>query len=97
MPRNHHGDIHSVLTSHLQVRGHDWVTAKELAMEVGYPWRVVARAMVRLASHTGVEQERREWISSRYRTRRCWVYRVLVTKQQDYPSWLMPKLPEGLM
>lgn len=94
MARNDHGDIHSVLTGHLEVRGHDWVTAKELALEVGYPWRVVARAMARLASHTSIEQQCHEWISTRFRTRRCFVYRKLVTSHVAYPSWLAPQLPK---
>jgi len=88
-------DIHSVLTEHLGVRGHDWATAKELALEVGYPWRVVARAMVRLAHATTVEQKQTEWISARYRTRRCFVYRKLVTAQVGYPAWLMPQTPRS--
>lgn len=94
MARNDHGDIHSVLTDHLEIRGHDWVTAKELALEVGYPWRVVARAMVRLASCTSIEQQCQEWISNRFRTRRCYVYRKLVTSHVAYPAWLMPQLPK---
>ncbi len=92
---NHPYDIHNVLTEHLSVRGHDWVTARELAMEVGYPWRVVARAMQRLAIRTAVEQQRREWISNRCRVRKCYVYRVLVTAQVEYPSWLMPQQPRN--
>jgi len=84
-------EVHDVLTEHLSSRGHDWVTAKELSAEIGFPWRVVARAMVKLTRCAEVEQQVMEWISSRYRTRRCFRYRKMITSNSAYPAWLMPQ------
>jgi hypothetical protein len=47
---------HEVL-AHLNSRGHAWATAKELALELGYPWRSVAEALRRLTCVGQVEQD----------------------------------------
>lgn len=86
-------EIAEVILNHLTARGGTWVTAMELALEVGYPWRVVARTLMRLASDIHIEQARHEWRSNRQRTRRCFVYRKIVTAHSDFPSWLLPQKP----
>jgi len=85
-------DLERAMRDHLQGRGRDWATAKELAMEVGYPWRAVARLMMRLADDRLVEQGHHEWISARQRTRRCFIYRHVVTAHAEFPHWLMSQV-----
>lgn len=86
-------EIGDVILAHLGARGGTWATARELATEVGYPWRVVARALMRLAGDTHIEQAQHEWRSNRQRTRRCFIYRQVTTAHVEFPSWLMPQKP----
>lgn len=86
-------EIDSVILTHLSARGGSWATARELATEVGYPWRVVARALMRLAGDSNIEQARHEWRSTRQRTRLCFIYRQVITGHQAFPAWLMPQKP----
>lgn len=84
-------EIERVMVEHLCTRGTDWATATELALEVGYPWRAVARALMRLAGDGLIEQQAHEWQSNRQRMRQCFVYRHIVTAHAEFPSWLMPR------
>lgn len=83
-------EIDDLMLQHLQDRAGAWATARELAMEVGHPWRVVARSLMRLAGDTHIEQVKHEWRSTRQRTRDCYIYRHVTTSHAGYPAWLMP-------
>lgn len=85
--------IETVVLDHIGGRGRDWATAKELALELGYPWRVVARTLTRLAIAKHIEQQNYEWRSKRQRLRTRYVYRMVVTVHVEYPAWLMPSRP----
>lgn len=61
-------------------------------MEVGYPWRVVAHSLLRLAGRQELEGRETEWVSGRYRVRTCQIYRFFGC-QATYPAWLMPVAP----
>lgn len=76
---------------HIKERGIDWATAKELAMEVGYPWRAVARTLIYMARRNDIEQDFIEWRSSRHRMRRCYVYRSVLSSHATFPTWMMPQ------
>lgn len=91
MERSQQRDIDSLMLEHLKVRGGAWVTAREVAMEVGYPWRVVARTLMRLAHNTHIEQARHELRSRKHRTRDCYIYRQVTTAHAEFPAWLMPR------
>ena len=83
-----------MMIEHLQSRAGAWATANEIAMEVGHPWRVVARSLMRVQmKHPKIEQKQFLWKSTRHRTRDCNQYRLVDTNQPEYPTWLMPRLP----
>lgn len=67
----------------------EWVSATQLAERVGWPWRVVARALQRLMWRSLLETKVREWKSRRYRTRRTTLYRRR-KPSAVVPSWLSP-------
>lgn len=67
----------------------EWVSAMELAERVGWPWRVVARALQRLMWRSLLSSMTREWKSRRYRTRRTTLYRRQMPSAV-VPSWLSP-------
>lgn len=69
-------------------RGPGWVTSREVACEIGYPWRVIARAMIKM---TEIEKQKISWISSRQRERKCLAYRMFHGPKVEYPEWLVPK------
>lgn len=71
---------------HLKHRGTGWVTSREVACEIGQPWRAVARAMLRMAD---LEKTERRWISNRYRVRVCTAFRYVPPPAATYPSWLL--------
>lgn len=85
-------ELDDIVLAHMRVRGPGWVTAREVAVEVGYPWRVVAHSLLRLASGTEIEGRETEWVSHRHRVRTCQIYRFFGC-QATYPSWLMPVAP----
>ena len=89
-------ELEAIILSHMIDRGPGWVTSREVATEIGFPWRVVARAMLCM-----VELERTEthWVSARCRKRRCNTFRFIAAPTATYPSWLMPQahhVPEGI-
>lgn len=78
--------------AHMARRGAGWVTAREVAIEIGQPWRVVAHSLLRLASAMEIEGRETEWVSTRHRTRRCQIYRFFGCTA-SFPAWLMPVAP----
>lgn len=76
----------------MRQRGSDWVTSREIACEVGYPYQGVARALLRLAACKTLDAQETAWVSSRFRVRRCHVFRLVEVKA-EYPTWLMPPAP----
>jgi hypothetical protein len=87
----HKNVIEQVIIDHVSVHGADWVTAKEIAMEIGYPWRAVARTLIYMARKHAIEQDYIEWRSSKHRMRRCAIYRYIAINT-DFPAWMMPRL-----
>ena len=91
-------ELENVLIKHLRTRTSSlsldigWATAKEIAIEVGYPLNKVSKALVSLANANMIEARETDWISSRYRTRSCNVYRMIALTAV-YPAWLMPQAP----
>lgn len=85
-------DLEKTILDHLGTRGGGWVTSRELACEIGFPWRAVARALIRLAERQVLESITTTWVSNRSRVRDCLAYRrVAITA--EFPAWLMPKAP----
>lgn len=84
-------DLCEMLISHLSNRGPGWATAREIAAEIGFPWRKVARTMIKMPQ---VEKQAWTWASSRGRTRDCLIYRHVPAPTAIYPAWLMPQAPE---
>ena len=72
-----------------KIKRGEWVSAMQLADRVGWPWRVVARALQRLMWRSLLETKTVEWKSRRYRTRRTTLYRRRVPSVV-VPSWLSP-------
>ena len=85
-------ELDQTVLAHMMRRGSGWVTAMEVAMEVGHPWRAVAHSLIRLASGNEIEGRETEWVSSRHRVRSCQIYRFFGCNAQ-YPAWLMPVAP----
>lgn len=83
--------LEAVILEHFAVRQGGWVTARSLACEIGYPWRAVARALIRLAERTDLESQEIEWVSQRCRVRKCFAFRRLAAHVADFPSWLVPR------
>ena len=81
-------ELERVIIAHMKQRGPGWVTSREVACEIGYPWRVIARAMIKIAD---IEKQKITWISSRQRERRCLAYRLFHGPVADYPEWLIPR------
>lgn len=79
--------IEDDLLAHLSARGTGWATSQEIACEVGYPWRSVARVLLRMPE---VERQVTTWVSSRYRVRDCYVFRYIPPPTATYPSWMLP-------
>lgn len=73
--------------SQLQRRGPGWVTARELACELGCSWQPVARLLSTMA---GVERRTVYWVGARFRPRDRMEYRLLEAPCVAYPAWLMP-------
>ncbi len=81
-------ELEIVIMRHMKQRGPGWVTSREVACELGYPWRVIARAMIKMVE---IEKQPMTWTSNRCRERKCLSYRVFHGPQADYPEWLIPK------
>lgn len=75
----------------LRKQGDGWVTARELACEIGHPWRSVSRVLIRLAERLDLEVTEITWVSKRQRVRDCFAYRLVSVSPEVYPAWLMPK------
>lgn len=73
-----------------KVRRGEWVSALEMAGRLGWPWRVVARAMQRMGARGELEAKIEEWKSKRSRVRRTTKYRKPVASTAP-PSWLAPR------
>ena len=84
------GAIESIIVAHLSARGPAWATSREIAVEIGYPWRSVARIMMRMPE---IEKETEVWVSARFRPRTRTIYRYMDTPKAIYPTWLMPAPP----
>ena len=84
-------DLPVAIIAHMVARGPGWVTSREIACEIGFPWRKVARALLKM-----VEVEKREfnWVSNRFRTRTCWIFRHVSAPTAIYPEWMMPRANE---
>lgn len=90
-------EVDQTVIDHLRVRGTSWVTAKEIAMELGEPWKRVAAALARLSRSGVVEVDTEEWVSSRFRVRKRAIYRFWTTPSGNlYPTWLMPRAEDLL-
>jgi hypothetical protein len=83
-----------VVLLHLDARGHGWVTAAELAMELGYPWRSVVGALMRLIHSGQVEQCSHHLKDARQYMRRCVVYRQVVTVQAEFIDQQIQQQPQ---
>ncbi len=71
-----------------------WVCAKAIAARMGWPWRIVARALRRLAERQEVEARREEVPLPKSRVEARWVYhRTREISLAEYPHWLCPKVP----
>lgn len=79
-----------VILNQFESRQGGWVTSRMMAAEIGYPWRAVARALLRLSDRQDIEAQVCEWTSSRSRIRKrhLFIRRAICS---DYPDWLMPK------
>lgn len=84
-PKDDEVVIEAVIMAHLAVRGPGWATSREVAAEIGFPWRMVARAMLRMPE---IEKQEMTWISSRSRTRICTIYRYVSPPVVAYPAWM---------
>ena len=84
-------DIQSVILCHMIERGPSWATSREIACEMGFPWRKVARALLKMAE---VEKREWNWVSNKFRTRTCWIYRHVSAPTAIYPEWMMPRAQE---
>lgn len=85
-----HEQLEQQVLDQMRQRGSGWVTSRELACEIGYPYPGVARALLRLAECKTVDIHATTWTSNKSRIRRCNVYRLVEIKA-TYPSWLMPQ------
>jgi len=73
-----------------------WLCAIELARQVAWPWRSVARALLRLAAEGRVRQAARVWVSTAHRRRVTRIYRLAEDSRlawECWPSWAMPHVP----
>lgn len=82
--------LEQVILCHLSSRGPSWATAREIATEIGHPWRSVSRIMMRMPE---IEKQSQVWISARYRPRTRTIYRFMNTPAATYPTWLLPAPP----
>lgn len=82
--------LESVIILHLASRGPSWATAREIAVEIGHPWRSVSRIMMRMPE---IEKQTETWVSARFRPRTRTIYRYMNTPKATYPIWLMPAPP----
>lgn len=81
-----HQKLEETILAHLRQRGASWVTSRELACEIGQPWRAVSRAMLRMPD---LEKTEHRWICNRYRVRVCTAFRYVAPPTATYPSWLL--------
>ena len=79
--------LRDAVLAQLRQRGPGWVTARELACEIGCAWQPVARLLSTLAE---VERRTVYWVSSRHRPRDRMEYRLLADSFPAFPAWLMP-------
>jgi len=77
------------ILEHLRTRGSGWVTAREVACELGLPRQSAAAVLQGLARRGDLEQTTVSWISNRFRVRSCFAYRCRYVTA-SYPEWLMP-------
>lgn len=70
------------------VRGGDWISAIRLADDLGYPWRIVARALGRLHGSGDVEVREKVWRATKSRPRTTLEYRATPYAGAEFPSWL---------
>ena len=69
-----------------------WTCAKAIAARMGWPWRIVARALRRIA-RTGEVEARVEEVRCKKSLEQRWIYKRTIDNLADYPNWLMPKVP----
>ena len=79
--------LRDAVLAQLRQRGPGWVTARELACEIGCAWQPVARLLSTLAE---VERRTVYWVSSRHRPRDRMEYRLPAESFPTFPAWLMP-------
>lgn len=73
----------------------DWVSAIGLAHRVGWPWRIVARALGRMSRNGAIETRVREWRSAKSRIRVTVEYRARrKLAASSMPAWLSPPVPK---
>ncbi len=92
-------DIEIAIMEHMKNRGGGWVTAKEVACEIGYPWQAVASVMVRLGRSFLLDMRDDEIITTRHRVKKRQAYRLAFFCGGELPSWLMPRasaVPPGI-
>lgn len=78
----------------MQSAGRNWIGATAMADRLGWPWRIVCRALQRLAEQDAIESKAAEWKSKRSRTRKTTLYRVKGEVSTNlFPSWLSPAVP----
>jgi len=74
-----------------------WVGAYDLARATGLPWRIVARALLRMVAAGKVEEKFHEWKDANYRPRETRLYRASVAFNASvWPEFLMPRVKTSL-
>lgn len=70
---------------------HEWKTAREIAKETNWPWRVVARALKRMAARGEIEMDEKVTVGSRWRVRRrpCYKMPIGMVRPEGGPSWFI--------
>lgn len=70
-----------------------WVSAKEIARQLGISWQCAARRLAKLASFNEVDSKEIHVVSTRYRIRTSHLYRAWGST--IYPSWLASSFNES--
>ena len=86
-------DIEIAIMEHMKCRGGGWVTAKEVACEIGYPWQAVASAMVRMGREFALDMREDQIVTQRHRIKKRQAYRLAFFCGGGLPDWLMPRVP----
>jgi hypothetical protein len=69
-------------------------TAREIALEMGWPWQIVARALQRLAAANRVTREELVRKDRRSRIRRVVRFKPIARSPDNLPQWLQPKIAD---